>query len=61
MGLHRRRRPAGGKHPRRDLKFTAPLTAITAAVALLRYKANVIHVIAGCALAGLVVQPLVGV
>lgn len=44
-----------------DLKFTAPLTAITAAVALLRYKANVIHVIAGCALAGLVVRLLVGV
>jgi chromate transporter len=81
-----------------ELKFTAPLTAITAAVvgvivnlavffgyhvlwpqgfdgafdwpsaliaiaaliALLRFKANVIHVIAACALAGLAVRMAIG-
>jgi len=85
-----------GLQPHNDLKFTAPLTAITAAVvgvilnlalffgyhvlwpkgfagtfgwisaliaiaaavALFRFKQNVIHVIAACAVLGLVVKTL---
>lgn len=43
------------------MDWPAALISLAAAVALLRYKANVIHVIAGCALAGLVVRLLVGV
>jgi chromate transporter len=37
-------------------EWPSALIAIAAAIALFRFKANVIHVIAGCALVGLIVK-----
>ena len=49
--------PKGFEGP---FEWVSALIAITASVALFRYKANVIHVIAGCAFIGLVVKHFLG-